>query len=399
MGLKIGVCGGGQFGRNFIPLFQAHHDVEEVVLAEFFPERRAEMAERFGLKRSVATLDELCASDVDAIALFTQRWMHADQAIQALEAGKHVYSAVPAAITVDEMERLVRTVERTGLTYMLGETSYYYPCTLYCRKRFQDGDFGRFVFGEAEYLHDMSHGFYRAYQFSGGDEWKSTASFPPMLYPTHSVSMILSVTGERLTQVSCLGQVDQEGDGVFDADVSLWGNTFSNESALFRTSDGGMCRINEFRRVGVGAGSSVRMSMYGTLGSYEEQCNSKVWTTVERGDPTDVTELLATTGYKVSDLDRSDLDKDLVDEFFSGISRVHPAARLPKEFLGLHNGHLGSHQFLVLDFVEALVNGNVPPNNVWQAARYCLPGIMAHESAKQEGALLQIPDYGDGPKS
>ncbi|MDQ4076344.1 MAG: Gfo/Idh/MocA family oxidoreductase, partial [Chloroflexota bacterium] len=125
MGLKIGICGAGMFARAFIPLFQAHPDVEEVVLAELLPRRRREEAARFGIARAVASLEELCRSDVDAIALFTQRWMHAPQAIQALQAGKHVYSAVPAAITLEELDALVDTVRSTGLIYMMGETSYY----------------------------------------------------------------------------------------------------------------------------------------------------------------------------------------------------------------------------------------------------------------------------------
>jgi len=47
---------------------------------------------------------------------FTQRWSHAPLAIRALKAGKHVYSAVPAAVTLEELDELVKTVEETGLT-------------------------------------------------------------------------------------------------------------------------------------------------------------------------------------------------------------------------------------------------------------------------------------------
>ena len=37
----------------------------------------------------------------------------------------------------------------------------------------------------------MDLGFYAAYQYSGGEDWKKTASFPPMLYPTHAVGNVL----------------------------------------------------------------------------------------------------------------------------------------------------------------------------------------------------------------
>jgi hypothetical protein len=77
---------------------------------------------------------------------------------------------------------------------------------------------------------------------------------------------------------------------------------------------------------------------------------------------------------------------------------VHPVERLPPAFVGLPNGHEGSHQFLVLDFIDACLTGELPPNNVWEAARYCVPGMIAHESAKQDGESMTIPDFGDPPR-
>ncbi len=398
MGLTIGVCGAGEFASSsFIPLFQAHPDVQEVRIAEVLPERRSRQARRFGIETTYASLDELCRSDVDAIGIFTQRWMHGPQAVQALRAGKHVFSAVPAGVTLEEVAALVETVRETGLIYMLAETSYYYPSTLFCRDQFAKGAFGRYVYGEGEYLHDMSHGFYDAYQHSGGDAWKRDASFPPMLYPSHSISMILSVTGARMTDVSCFGYHDVHDDGVFREDVSRWQNTFSNETALFRTSDGGMCRINEFRRVGLSGGSSVRMSLYGTEGSYEEQTNARVWNTKRKEEMRDLSGLLAVSRPAAMPAGDTGMHEALRHDFFTGVSVVHPVERLPSEFIGLPNGHEGSHQFLVLDFIDACLSGKQPPTNVWAAARYCVPGIVAHESAKRGGDLLRVPDFGDPP--
>ncbi|MBC8011362.1 MAG: hypothetical protein H7067_14850 [Burkholderiales bacterium] len=85
------------------------------------------------------------------------------------------------------------------------------------------------------------------------------------------------------------------------------------------------------------------------------------------------------------------------EDFYSGMAKVHPTWRLPKEFDGLDNGHHGSHQFLVDDFVRACLTGALPPNHIWAAARYNLPGLVAHESALREGALLDVPDLGDAP--
>jgi predicted dehydrogenase len=398
MGIKIGVAGAGRFGGSFIPLFRAHPLVDEVCVAEVVPERRAAAAARFGISRTFASLDELCDTDVDAIALFTQRWMHGPQAVQALEADKHVYSAVPAGISVEEVGALVEAVRRSGRIYMNGETSYYYPSALYCRERFRKGDFGRFVYGEAEYTHDFSHGSYEGYQRSG-PEWKRLASFPPMYYPTHTVSMILSVVGGRFTHVSGLGQVDHEDDGIFSKETSAWGNDFSNESALFRTSGGGMARINEFRRVGMPAGNAVRTSIYGTLGAYEEQWNARAWCSRDARRAEDLTDLLTCKPIAATREERRDIPDALREDFFMGLSEVHPVHRLPQTFAGQPNGHYGSHQFLVCDFVEACTSGKQPTLNVWLAARFCLPGIIAHQSAQRGGEQLEIPDFGEPPLS
>jgi len=395
MSLRLGICGVGAFADCFIPLFRAHPLVGEVILCDLDADKLRTKSERFGLPSTCASLDDLCALDIDAIAIITQHWLHAPQAVQALKAGKHVYSAVPTAHSLDELTELVRTVAQTGRVYMLGETSYYYPCAIYCRRRYQAGDFGRAVFGEAEYYHDWDHGLYDVAKWRGGKDWRKWAGGPPMYYPTHSTSLIISVTGAHMTHVSCFGVVDDHEDGLYRPGANVYDNVFSNESALFRMSDGSLCRINEFRRIG--HPGTVRMSLHGTLGSYEEQANGSVWVTKNPAETLDLTDLLACRGVPAAEVAGEMAKVTSADGTHSGASRVHDLARLPGEFIGLPNGHNGSHQFLVDDFVRACVEGTLPPNNVWQAARYMVPGLIAHESAKLGGQLLEIPDFGDPP--
>ncbi len=395
MAIKVGVCGVGAFAENFIPLFKAHPLVSEVVLCDLDAEKLAAKSAKFGIPKTSPSLDALCQTDVDAVAIITQHWLHAPQAVQALRAGKHVYSAVPAAVSMAEMTDLVQAVGDTGLVYMIGETSYYYPCTLYCRERFEKGDFGQVVYAEAEYLHDWDHGLYDVAKWRGGENWLELAGGPPMYYPTHSTSMVISVTGAHMTRVSCQGFVDHHEDGIYEPGVNIWNNTFSNEVALFSMSDGSACRISEFRRIG--HPGTVGMSLYGTQGSYEEQANAKVWVTKDRAQMQDLNDLLSCSGVPAAEVTGAMAKVTSADGTHSGASRVHPLERLPREFIGLPNGHNGSHQFLVDDFVRSCVDGDIPPNNVWQAARYMVPGLIAHESAKRGGELMEVPDFGDAP--
>jgi Predicted dehydrogenases and related proteins len=396
VGLKIGICGVGMFAPSFIPLFKAHPGVAEVVVTDIRPERAENAARRFGVRRIGASLEDLLESDVDAVAIFTQRHLHGEQTVQALKAGKHVYCAVPIGHSLETIREIIELVLEKRLIYMTGETSYYYPATIYCRERHKKGDFGHIFYAEAQYIHDMSHGFYEAFQHSGGEAWKQVAGIPPMWYPTHSVSMVLSVTGARATHVSCLGWRDRHPDGIFREGANLWDNPFSNESALMRTSDGAIMRINEFRRVGWSGINSVHMSLFGTEAVFEEQANGQVWTERTSRELIDLTELLSCSPTPTPE-EAAGLHEELKRDFYTGVSKVHPVHRLPDTFKGLPNGHFGSHQFLVDDFVKAVHKNQLPPNHVWAAARYCIPGLIAHQSALREGELMEIPDLGDPP--
>jgi predicted dehydrogenase len=377
------MVGVGAFARSFIPLFLAHPLVDDVALCDLDATRLAGAAREYGVARTFPSLDALCRSEVDAAVIITQNWLHAPQAVQALRAGKHVYSAVPTGITVDEIAELVRTVDETGLVYMLGETSYYYPAVLYCRQRHAEGDFGQIVYGEAEYYHDWDHGLYDVMRRRGGDRWKETAGGPPMHYPTHSTSEIISVTGATMTHVSCQGFVDRHPDGLYGPQANRWDNPFSNQTALFRLSDGSSCRVNEFRRIG--HPEVVRMSLFGTQASFEESAAGAMWLTKERTATVRLDDVLAPRGVTTA------------HGHYPGLASVHPAERLPAEFAAQPSGHSGSHQFLVDDFVRACTTGTIPPNNVWAAARYAIPGIVAHESALRDGELLEVPDFGNPP--
>jgi len=149
MSIKIGIVGAGQFAQHFIPLFNAHPQVKSVLLADLDEKKRTAAAAKYGVAATCATLDDVLASDVDAVALFTQHWMHGPQAMQALRAGKHVYSAVPCAASIEETQALVRTVEQTGKIYQMGETSYYYPHVCWAREQHRKGFFGDITLMEA----------------------------------------------------------------------------------------------------------------------------------------------------------------------------------------------------------------------------------------------------------
>jgi hypothetical protein len=176
-----------------------------------------------------------------------------------------------------------------------------------------------------------------------GEDWERHFGMPPMYYPTHSTSMIVSVTGARATHVSAVGFVDRHEDNLYAREDNIWKNPFSNETMLCRMSDGSSARISEFRRIG--HPGTVGMSLYGTEGSYEEQVGSRIWASRDRAACEDLTEQLTCRDIPVSGRPLAEVTSS--DGTHCGVSPIHPVERLPREFLGLPNGHNGAHQFLV----------------------------------------------------
>ncbi len=412
MGIKLAVVGTGLWGRRLIPLFKVHPLVDEIALCDLDAPKLRAAAEEFGIAKTYASLDDVCKSDVDAVVLVTQHWLHAPQAMQVLESGKHVYSSAPAGTTVDEIGELVRTVERTGLIYVMGETSYYYSWVNYCRQRYLAGDFGDVVHTQTDYFHDLEHGLRDVFKERGGDRWQETAVIPPMYYLTHNTSQVLAITGAYATHVSCHGFVDRGDDGVFRPDVNRWGNSFSNQTALFRMSDGSSQRASVYWRVG--HPSMTKLSVFGTGASFEYDCTDATW--VDRWGATSLMHLMrpgfvkprwvSSSWSRPAWLKRPSWlparvrpRKGVTTDqgVFLDVTALQPIELLPKEYAGLRDmgGEWGTNYFMVNEFVRACALGEAPPNNVWMAARYTVPGIVAHESAVQGGKLLPIPDFGD----
>jgi len=381
MTISLGIVGVGSFGSGFIGLFQKHPLVHRLALCDVQAQRLATRAGQFGITETYAGLDEICRSDLDALAIFTQPWLHAPQIVQALEAGKHVYSAVPVASSHDGDEslewcdRVIATCRRTGLHYMMGETSHYRPEAMYCRRRAAAGDFGRFVHAEGAYVHDVDWppcSLRDVYKARWGPNWNPRKDgSPPMYYPTHSTGGFLSVMPAHVTELSALGYHDPD-DNFHRADTES-GNVFGNEIALMRLSNGATATIKEYRRIG--AWGFEGFSLLGTNASFINSFDVCRW--MSREQP---------PGAPLTDDEMRDPLPPAVAEAFRDESGETQ-----------YGGHGGSHAYLVHEFVDAVAYDRHPSINAWQAVRYLAPGIIAHQSALRAGELLKVPDWGDAP--
>lgn len=402
MGISLGLVGLGGFGSEFAELFKSHPLVSRIALCDREPERIKQFAERpswkdkFHPRDTYDSLEAICKSDVDALVIITQPWLHAPQCLQAMESGKHVYSAVPIISIpngdqiLDWCDKLVNTCRKTGMLYMLGETTYYRPQTMYCRRKAAEGAFGDFVYAEGEYMHDVD-----SHECSlrnvakaratgkAGQEGKELAKADlakgykggPMHYPTHSTSGPVCVMKAHALKATAYGFKNRNDDPFFND------SAFSNETALFQMSNGSTVRICEFREIAGAIADSEAFRILGTRGTFAEDH----WKENQRTAPL-TAQPLTNKRLKVEEM-RDPLPPE-----------VYEIYKTLKTSEGVYGGHGGSHAYLANEFVDAVAHRRQPAINIWEAARYMAMGVMAHKSALQDGQTLSVPDWGDAPK-
>jgi predicted dehydrogenase len=127
--LRLAIVGCGNISRLNAPGYLQHPRCDVVALCDTMPERAKRRAGEWGITPRLYTDFAQVLDDpaVDAVELLTPTWMHADQIVAALGAGKHVSCQKPLAITVTEADRIAAAVSRARTTFRVTENFLYYP--------------------------------------------------------------------------------------------------------------------------------------------------------------------------------------------------------------------------------------------------------------------------------
>jgi len=417
MGISIGMVGLGAFGSGFVDLFKSHPLVDRIAFCDIETDLVKHFAEsdfmehKFCANDAYYSLDDICKSDLDAIVIITQPWLHAPQAIQVMESGKSVFSAVPVSCVPDGTEildwcdKIINTVRTTGKHYMLGETSYYHPEVMFLRRQAAAGHFGTFVSANAEYTHDYSGAWGCSLRqvledrraSAIGSEWPAILKEKyldkgitdgPMHYPTHSVSGPVSIMKAHALKVSAIGVKPTGYDDYFEKS----GESFANETAFFHMSNGAVFTAREHREI---TGEGYKINVFGTCGTWRDE--KWHWTKRVKDLPIDEIPERGEQTLTPEDM-RDDLPPEVAGAFIMAEDHSLSAEDI-KNMDFTPKGHGGSHPYLVHEFVSAIAADRVPAINAWQASRYMAMGVMAHKSALKDGDMLDVPDWGEAPDS
>ncbi|ODP37768.1 Gfo/Idh/MocA family oxidoreductase [Sphingomonas turrisvirgatae] len=126
--MKIALAGAGAFGEKHLDGLKNIDGVEVVSLVGRRIEPTRAVADKYGIGHATTDLAEaLEQPGLDAVILCTPTQMHAAQAIQCMDAGKHVQVEIPLADSLADAEAVLAKQQETGLVAMVGHTRRFNP--------------------------------------------------------------------------------------------------------------------------------------------------------------------------------------------------------------------------------------------------------------------------------
>ncbi len=199
--LNVALLGCGLISENHIRAYQKHADRARItVCCDIDPEAAAQRAALIGNAR-VATFEEILADPtVDAVEICTPHHLHAEAAIAAARAGKHVLCQKPLAKTLAECDAMIAAAQESGVTLYYGETNLTTPAAVEAARIAAAGRIGRLVGTQATFAY-----------WQGGKILSTAWRYDPAVTGggqlldsgIHAIALMLKIAGP-IESVACL---------------------------------------------------------------------------------------------------------------------------------------------------------------------------------------------------
>jgi myo-inositol 2-dehydrogenase/D-chiro-inositol 1-dehydrogenase len=259
--VKFGILGAGRIGKVHANTIANSPRASIAYVADAIHDAAVSLAASVGAQ--VAGVDEIIASDVDAILIATPTDTHADLIEAAARSGKAILCEKPVSLSVERIEALLPVVEKAGVPLMIGFNRRFDPNFAGLQKRLREGDVG-----EVEIVTIISR----------------DPAPPPVSYIArsgglyrdmmiHDFDMARFLVGEEFVSVSAIGGalVDKAIGTAGDVDTA---------AVQMQTASGKIAVITNSRRATYGY--DQRIEVHGSKGML--RAGNVHMTTLERAD-------------------------------------------------------------------------------------------------------------------
>ena len=372
--IRMAIVGLGSRGvSGWIPLLQRVPGFRLTAICDPIPAlhepARARLEHPEQVKAYTRYEEVLADPEVDAIGLTVRCQEQGALAAQALEAGKHVNSEVPAAHRIEDCWRIVAAQERTGLVYQLAEQVRYAGYIEAWRELVAKGKLGRITFCEGQYFHyyvtkaflDSESGtHYSPEEGAAHPEAKPAWMYhmPAIHYLPHDLGPMLRVLDDRVVEVTAMSTASPS-----EAHPELASPDM--QVALMKTEKGAILRLAASFSQPHPSQDCHWQQVIGTRGSVEWRRSAhdqpKLWL-AEEDMP-----------------DKTDMDWH------------YERAEAPAEARG--SGHSDMDYYVHAAFRDAVLGVRPLEYDVYRAMDTTAPAILAAASIAQDSRKLEVPSF------
>lgn len=188
--VRLGIIGAGDFAHWHLDGLKCIDCAEVVAVADINIDNAKSRAETYNIPNYYGSHTELLArEDIDAVTMPLPDQVHAQIAIDAMRAGKHVLCEKPMALDLDECKEMIKVSRETGMQLMVGQIGRYTPAFVKAKELVDAGEIGDIMFIESEYAHDYS-------KIGGEGGWRVTPERHPILGGgCHAIDLIRMIAG------------------------------------------------------------------------------------------------------------------------------------------------------------------------------------------------------------
>lgn len=151
--IKVGVIGTGGISGVHLGGYSRNPNVEIYALCDINEKNLAKRAEEYKVSRTFTDYREMLAlKELDAVSVCTWNSAHAECAIAALRAGKHVLCEKPMALNTAQAQEMEKAAKENGKLLMIGFVRRFGNDCAVLKDFIDNGSFGEIYYAKAQYL-------------------------------------------------------------------------------------------------------------------------------------------------------------------------------------------------------------------------------------------------------
>ncbi len=191
--VKYGIIGCGAITERYIDVFENLNTACVTAVADSDLVKSKSMAQRFNCQAFKNYHTLLANQDIDAVIIATPSGLHAQMAIDALNAGKHAVVEKPMAMTLEQADAMIYAAQKAKRILTTVLNNRFLPATILLKKTIDQGAMGRIISGST------CVNWYRPQEYYNEAAWRGTRLMDGgvlLNQAIHHIDLLLYYLGE-----------------------------------------------------------------------------------------------------------------------------------------------------------------------------------------------------------